>query len=171
MLKKVKAQSNMNSVNSKRIAKVKQKAVKKEKNKVTIKLYDSDTESADDENPAPKSDVITKTVYDSVIKELKGKRPVPDPDVSSELTEEIEMKAKSSLKNEMQHTERKKVMFKVENGGKNLVDSPLLKTTKGGSSTSIPSSIFDAPKLNLQSKDERKKDVDISDWEISDISD
>lgn len=130
----------------------------------------SDTESEDDRKKLPLSSPISKTAYDSVISEfIKRRKPKTHIESSSsDAPLQIQEKGdvaimKSALRNELQVVEKKKVAFVDGDGDQNL---------KGGSTTSIASSVFDAPKLNMISsleKEKKKVDSDISEWDISEI--
>lgn len=109
--------------------------------------------------------------YSTVVKELKNvsKRQESETEESaSEIIKKIEMqRTKSALKSQNFATlTRKKVLFDLQGSGEQ--EKP--KIVDGGSTTSVASSVFDAPKDKV-SKD-RKENIevsDISDWDISEI--
>lgn len=75
---------------------------------------------------------------------------------------------KSALRNELQVVEKKKVAFVDGNGDQN---TKLVKG--GGSTTSVASSVFDAPNKStdpsVAKKEGNRVDSDVSDWDISEI--
>lgn len=118
---------------------------------------------------------ISKSAYDSVIKEFKSraKTEVRVESSSSETIREADEKGdvagiKSALRTELQATEKKKVAFVDGNNG--VEDVKVVRN--GGSTTSVASSVFDAPKPSMNEKrreEKRTADSDLSDWDISEI--
>lgn len=109
--------------------------------------------------------------YSTVVKELKNvsKRQESETEESaSEIIKKIELqKTKSALKSQNFATlTRKKVLFDLQGSG----EQKKLKIVDGGSTTSVASSVFDAPKDKVSKNRKENIEVsDISDWDISEI--
>lgn len=120
--------------------------------------------------------VDSKKSFASVVQELKKMTEQSDSEQSEEIkVVESPKVAKSALKTEPAIS-RKKVLFNLDGkGDKSVGLDP--KIVDAGSTTSVPSSVFDAPQGSLDVAKINPKeggrnqhpDSDLSDWEISEI--